>query len=288
MNCPRPLHLTRLLACVIAWMLSPGLISCGAKPSNAASPPVAAGLQNAGGMTAPEKPFTYYTAEIVNRYPHDSQAFTQGLLFENDDTLLESTGMNGQSSLRRVELQTGRVLHKIALPDRFFGEGLTRLHGKLYQLTWKDHKGFIYDAVTLQQTGEFPYGGEGWGLTTDGTSLILSYGSNEIRFLDPLTFAVSRTIRATHQGKPVDHLNELEYIDGEIYANLWGADLIARFDPNTGKSTGVIDCTALFPPARRSSPDQVLNGIAWHPETKRLLVTGKWWPEVFEVRLKPR
>jgi glutamine cyclotransferase len=284
MNHP-PLPLPGLLALAVGWWLILGLTSCGAKP-----PPVptsSVSTNTAAPATAP-KAFTFYMAEIVNRYPHDSRAFTQGLLFETADTLLESTGMHGQSSLRRVELKTGRVLQKTDLPQRYFGEGLARLNGKLYQLTWKDRKGFIYDAKTLQQTGEFPYTGEGWGLTTDGTSLILSDGSSEIRFLDPGTFAVTRTIRVTHQGKPVDHLNELEYIDGEIYANIWGADLIARLDPATGQSTGVIDCTNLFPAAQRSTPEQVLNGIAWHPETKRLLITGKWWPEVFEVRLKPR
>jgi glutaminyl-peptide cyclotransferase len=186
-----------------------------------------------------------------------------------------------------VDLKTGKVRQKVDLPARHFGEGLALLKGKLYQLTWKDQVGFIYDAATLKQTGEFRYTGEGWGLTTDGTSLILSDGTNRLRFIDPDTFKVTRTVEATHQGKPVNHLNELEYIDGEIYANIWGADLIARLDPATGRATGVINCTALFPPARRTTPEQVLNGIAWHPETRRLLITGKWWPEVFEVRLVP-
>ena len=280
MNGVTPLPLTGIL--VIAGLCL--LASCEARP--AAAPATTAATAEAPSKGT--KAFTYYTVEIVNRYPHDSRAFTQGLIFETAHTLLESTGMNGQSSLRRTDLKTGRVLQKTDLPQRYFGEGLARLNGKLYQLTWKDHKGFIYDATTLQRTGEFPYTGEGWGLTTDGTSLILSDGSNELRFLDPVTYAITRTIRASYQGKPVDHLNELEYIDGEIYANLWGADLIARLDPTTGQSTGVIDCTNLFPPAQRATPEQVLNGIAWHPETNRLLITGKWWPEVFEVKLIPR
>lgn len=287
MNGPALLPVTGI---VMMLCLLPHLTSCEAKPAAAPAPttPVpTAGVLSKGTATA-TKAFTYYTAEITNRYPHDPAAFTQGLIFENAHTLLESTGMNGRSSLRRVDLKTGRVLQKTDLHARYFGEGLARLNGKLYQLTWKDHKGFIYDAETLQQTGEFPYTGEGWGLTTDGTSLILSDGSNVIRFLDPNTFTVTRTIRATHQSKPVDHLNELEYVDGEIFANIWGTDLIARLDPATGESTGVIDCTNIFPAAQRSTSEQVLNGIAWHPETKRLLITGKWWPEVFEVRLKPR
>ena len=258
------------------------LAGCGPKPTASlvtTTPPASAGAA---------LPFTNYTVEILNRFPHDPRAFTQGLIFDTADTLLESTGQHGQSSLRRTDLKTGRILQKIDLPQRHFGEGLTRLHNKLYQLTWKDHLGFIYDATTLEKIGEFPYTGEGWGLTTDGTSLILSDGTNQLRYLDPTTFAVTRTLRATHQGKPVDHLNELEYIDGQIYANLWGADLIARLDPTTGTATGVIDCTALFPPASRTTPDQVLNGIAYHPATQRLLITGKWWPEIFEVRLQPR
>ncbi|MDB6068934.1 MAG: glutamine cyclotransferase [Verrucomicrobiales bacterium] len=262
------------------------LIACDGHETKSA-PPAAATAAILATAAAPKR-FTFYTAEIVDRFPHDSRAFTQGLLFENATTLLESTGLNGQSSLRRVELATGKVLQKTGLPDHFFGEGLTQLGGRLYQLTWKDHKGFIYDPETFREIGTFPYAGEGWGLATDGTSLILSDGTQQLRFLDPKTFAVTRTLNATHQGKPVDRLNELEYVDGEIFANIWGADQIARIDPATGEATGVIDCSGLFPLARRSTPEQVLNGIAWHPETKRLLITGKWWPEIFEVKLVPR
>lgn len=265
------------------------LLSCdshGVKspPPSAAAAPAAAILTAA----AAPKRFTTYTAEIVARFPHDSRAFTQGLLFENATTLLESTGLNGQSSLRRVELATGKVLQKTSLADRFFGEGLTLLDGRLYQLTWKDHKGFIYDPETFREIGTFPYAGEGWGLTTDGTSLILSDGTQQLRFLDPKTFAVTRTISASYQGKPVDRLNELEYVEGEIFANIWGADQIARIDPATGEATGVIDCSAIFPAHLRATPEQVLNGIAWHAPTKRLLLTGKWWSEIFEVKLVPR
>ena len=272
----RPLKLPAAVCGLVSALLP---CACGGKTETMAAVPVS--TQTAAG-------FTYYTCEIVRRYPHDSSAFTQGLLFWNEDTLLESTGMHGRSSLRRVEIKTGRVLEKVDLPQRYFGEGLALLKGKLYQLTWKDRRGFIYDAETLKQEGEFPYTGEGWGLTTDGISLILSDGTNQLRFLDPLTFAVTRTLSVMHQGKPVDHLNELEFIDGQIYSNIWGTDLIARIDPATGLSTGVIDCSGLFPANQRATPDQVLNGIAWHEPTKRLLITGKWWPEVFEIKLKPR
>ncbi len=255
-------------------------VACGPHPAAEASAPEQ--------RTTPGTPvFTNYLPLITNRFPHDSRAFTQGLLFLDAETLLESTGLHGQSSLRKVDLKTGKVLRKIDLPRQYFAEGLTLLNGKIFQLTWKAHKGFIYDAATLEQTGTFPYAGEGWGLTTDGTSLILSDGTNRLRFLHPETFAVTRTIEVTHEGKPVDHLNELEFVEGEIFANLWGADLIARIDPATGRSTGVINCTGIFPAAARSTPEQVLNGIAWHAPTKRLLITGKWWPEIFEITLAP-
>ncbi len=236
---------------------------------------------------APGKPmaFANYTCETVRRHPHDPDAFTQGLFFWDAATLIEGTGLNRRSSLRRVDLASGRVLQKVDLPDRYFGEGTALLNGRIYQLTWKDQKGFIYDAATLQQEGEFPYTGEGWGLTTDGNSLILSDGTDQLRFLDPTTFKVTRSIKATHQGKPVDHLNELEFIKGEIFANLWGTDLIARLDPATGVATGVINCTSVFPPGLRTSPDQLMNGIAWHEPTQRLLITGKLWPAIFEVKL---
>lgn len=268
---------------LLAALAAAGSASCSPHPA----PPPGASSPSALAPAA-AAPFTYYTCEIRQRWPHDPAAFTQGLLFLDPQTLLEGTGMNGKSSLRRVDLATGRVLQQVDLPFRHFGEGIALLRGKVYQLTWKDHLGFIYDAATLRREGEFSYQGEGWGLTTDGSSLILSDGTDRLRFLDPATFAVQRTLRATHQGKPVDRLNELEFVDGQIYANIWGADLIARLDPATGQSTGVIDCSALYPLATRATPEQVLNGIAWDPSTKRLLLTGKWWPEIFEVSLKPR
>ena len=283
---PRPLTPSAAPAWAALALCCLPLVSCDS-PAEKSPPPAAAAAAILATAAAPKR-FTFYTAEIVARFPHDSRAFTQGLLFENATTLLESTGLNGQSSLRRVELVSGKVLQKTALQERYFGEGLTQLGGRLYQLTWKDHKGFIYDPETFREIGTFPYAGEGWGLATDGTSLILSDGTQQIRFLDPVTFAVTKTITATHQGKPVDRLNELEYVDGEIFANIWGADQIARLDPATGEATGVIDCSALFPLAQRGTPEQVLNGIAWHAPTKRLLITGKWWPEIFEVKLVPR
>ena len=271
---------------LLAALAAAGTAACRPQP---AAPTSAANFASASApAAAAAAPFTYYSCEVLRRYPHDLAAFTQGLLFLDSNTLLEGTGMNGKSSLRRVELATGKVLQQVDLPFRHFGEGIALLGGKVYQLTWKDHLGFIYDAATFQKQGEFRYDGEGWGLTTDGKSLILSDGTDRLRFLDPTTFAVQRSIRASHQGKPVDHLNELEFVNGQVFANIWGSDFIAQIDPDTGQSTGVIDCSALFPLAERATEEQVLNGIAWDAATQRLLLTGKWWPEVFEVSLKPR
>jgi glutamine cyclotransferase len=236
-----------------------------------------------------------YGYEVVNTYPHDKDAFTQGLVFDNG-TLLESTGLEKHSTLRRVELQTGKVLQKIDVPPFYFAEGMTLFGGKIYQLTWKAEKGFIYDPQTFQKTGEFPYTGEGWGLTHDAESLILSDGSDKIRFIDPNGFQVRRTISVTDAGQPVISINELEYVKGEILANIWplepGAekytDKIARIDPQTGQVKGWIDMTGLLKPGEVTSEDAVLNGIAYDEQGDRLFVTGKLWPKLFEVRIKQK
>jgi glutamine cyclotransferase len=229
--------------------------------------------------------FAKYSYEVVSTWPHDHQAFTQGLVFQ-DGQFLESTGLNGQSSLRRVDLKTGMVIKQIEVPAQYFAEGLAVLKGKVYQLTWQNHKGFVYDLKTFRLESEFAYDGEGWGLTTDGQNLILSDGTSRIRFLDPLNFAVKRTINVTHRTWPVERLNELEYIKGEIFANVWGTDDIARIDPATGVITGVIDLTGLLAVQDRTPETDVLNGIAYDPNGDRLFVTGKRWPKIFEVRLK--
>ncbi|HEX7174475.1 MAG TPA: glutaminyl-peptide cyclotransferase [Pyrinomonadaceae bacterium] len=227
-----------------------------------------------------------YGYEVVNSWPHDREAFTQGLVF-HEGALIESTGQYGESSLRRVELQTGRVLQKTDVPPQFFAEGATLLRGKLYQLTWTTERGFVYDPATLKKTGEFRYSGEGWGLTHDGESLILSDGTNQIRFLNPDTFAVSRTINVFDRGRPVREINELEYVKGEIYANVWKTDRVARIDPQTGALKGWIDLKGIISTAERSGDtDAVLNGIAYDERGDRLFVTGKLWPKLFEIRLK--
>jgi glutamine cyclotransferase len=228
-----------------------------------------------------------YSYEVVQAWPHDTAAFTEGLLFRNGD-LLESTGLNGQSTLRDVDLNTGRVLKEISVPAQYFGEGLTVIGSRAYQLTWTTGIGFIYDADTFQQEGQFAYTGEGWGLTTDGHWLILSDGTSRIRFLDPGTFKVVRTIDVTEAGRPVERLNELEWIKGEIFSNVWQTDEIMRIDPTTGKIRGVIDLSGLLPPEDRRPDTDVLNGIAYDDTRDRLLVTGKRWPKIFEIRLKPR
>ena len=226
-----------------------------------------------------------YTYEVVNTYPHDRGAFTQGLVFL-DGALLESTGLNGQSSLRKVDLKTGSVLKRVEVPAEYFAEGLAALDGKLFQLTWQNQKGFVYDLESFKLEKDFSYEGEGWGLTTDGHWLILSDGTDQIRFLDPATFEVKQTIHVLARGQAVNRLNELEYIKGEIFANVWGSDYVVRIDPATGRVTGVIDFTGLLAPQYRRFDTDVLNGIAYDAKENRIFITGKKWPKLFEVRLK--
>lgn len=228
-----------------------------------------------------------YTYEVVNSWPHDTQAFTQGLVFYRD-ALYESTGHYGASTLRKVELRTGKVAQKAGVDARYFAEGMTIFREKIYQLTWMGHKGFIYDLKSFHTEGEFAYEGEGWGLTHDGQSLIMSDGTNRIRFLDPQTFKVIRTISVDDHGQPLMELNELEYIKGEIYANVWKTDRIVRLDPQSGRILGWIDLTGLLAPEERHDEEDVLNGIAYDEQDDRLFVTGKRWPKLFEIRLKKK
>jgi glutamine cyclotransferase len=246
---------------------------------------------NSGSSTnkTPENaPVTHYGYQIVNIFPHDNNAFTQGLIFV-DGKLYEGTGQEGESSLREVDLKTGNVLKKVDVPEPYFAEGITLLNGKMYQLTWQHHVGFIYNAQTFEQTGKFNYEGEGWGLTNDGHSLILSDGSNRLRFIDPDSFRVTKTIAVFDEsGKPIKELNELEYVDGQIYANIWHNDQIIIIDPQNGRLTGSIDLSGLLQPGDVRDPEAVLNGIAYDAAGKRLFVTGKLWPRIFEIKLKPQ
>jgi glutaminyl-peptide cyclotransferase len=227
-----------------------------------------------------------YGFVVKNTYPHDPQAFTQGL-FIKDGQLYESTGQKGQSSMRKVDLKTGKVLQKKALADEYFGEGSTPVGDTIVNLTWQSNVGFIYDARTFALKGRFNYKGEGWGLANDANNVYMSDGSAEIRILDPKTLEERRRIRVTADGKPISQLNELEVVEGEIFANVWGTDVIARIDPASGKVVGWIDLSNLLPPAQRgtSSPDAVLNGIAYDGKHHRLYVTGKLWPKLFEIEL---
>lgn len=223
--------------------------------------------------------------EVVNAFPHDSGAFTQGLIFV-DGKLYEGTGQEGRSSLREVELQSGRVLKKVDVPMPFFGEGITLLNGKIYQLTWQHQIGFIYNAQTLEKTGEFNYTGEGWGITNDGHSLIISDGSNRLKFIDPDSFRAIKTIAVTDGATRVNQLNELEYVKGEIYANIWHDQRIVTIDPQSGRVTGWIDLSGLLQPGAVTDEEAVLNGIAYDQASGRLFVTGKLWPQLFEIKLK--
>lgn len=227
--------------------------------------------------------------EVVKSYPHDTGAFTEGLLWY-DGTLFESTGLKGQSDVRRVDLASGAVLKSAALPNQAFAEGLARVGDALVQITYKEGRAFVYDAATLQKTGDFRYFGEGWGLTYDGQSLIMSDGSSTLTFRDPATFQARRRVSVTVGGKPLGAINEMEFIDGKIWANIWLTDIIAIIDPATGEVTAHLDLSGLVPPDARSSDDNdVLNGIAYDPAGGRVFVTGKRWPRLYELKVaRPR
>ena len=225
-----------------------------------------------------------YSYEVINTWPHDPAAYTQGLVFY-DGTLFESTGLRGASSLRRVELKTGKVKKKVDVDRQYFAEGMTIFQDKIFQLTWQSQKGFVYDLKKFRQEGEFAYEGQGWGLTHDEHSLILSDGTNRIRFLDPTSFQVQRTISVYDNGQPLTDLNELEYIKGEIYANIWKTNRIVRLDPATGKINAWIDMSGLHHEGDDPNSENCLNGIAYDAENDRLFVTGKRWPKLFEIRL---
>jgi glutamine cyclotransferase len=277
-------RMRHLLSLLLLASLLTGCNAAGTKsnslPIDAAPPRANANAPRAGAVPT-------YGYEVVNTFPHDAGAFTQGLIF-HDGALIESTGLERRSTLRRVELQTGKVVQKIDVPPYFFAEGMTLFGGKIYQLTWKGEKGFVYDPQTFQKTGEFTYTGEGWGLTSDADSLIISDGSSQVRFIDPVTYKVRRTVNVTDGGRPVLELNELEYVKGEIYANVWHQNRVARIDPQTGNVKGWIDFAGLLKPGDVTDEEAVLNGIAYDEAGDRLFVTGKLWPKLFEVRLRQK
>ncbi len=238
-----------------------------------------------GGTSQTQTPVAGF--EVVNSWPHDTGAFTQGLLF-HDGSLYESTGLNGRSSLRRVVLETGEVVQRVDVDPQYFAEGLALFKDKLYQLTWRSGSGFIYDLRTFKRVGQFAFYNEGWGLTSDSTYLYLSDGTNVLRVLDPVTLKPVRTIPVFDGETTVPELNELEWIRGEIWANVWQTDRIVRIDPSNGRVKGYVDLTGLLAPQDRRPGIDVLNGIAWDARTDRIWVTGKLWPRLFEIRLKQR
>jgi glutaminyl-peptide cyclotransferase len=228
-----------------------------------------------------------FSYEIVATYPHDAKAFTQGLLW-HEGRLFESTGQVGESEIREVDLTSGRVLRRTPLEEPHFGEGIVILGNTMYQITWESERAFTYDWKTFTRQATFGYEGQGWGLTTDGTSIIMSNGSSQLVYRDPRTFVVSKTITVSDHGTPVSQLNELEWVNGEIWANVWQSDQIARIDPATGNVTGWIDLAGILPAIDRSGKEDVLNGIAYDAEKDRIFVTGKLWSKLFEIRLRQR
>ena len=234
-------------------------------------------------MKQPYTGIVSYTYEVVNVYPHDPNAFTQGLVIENG-VLYEGTGLNGKSTLRRVDLETGEVLQSYTLAKEFFGEGITVFGDEIIQLTWQNKKGFVYDKHSFDLLDEFTYTTEGWGITTNGTQLIMSDGTANLYFIDPETFQTIGQVEV-HDNETVTNLNELEYINGEVYANVWLTNKIAIINPHTGQVTEWIDLTGIYTP-ENNDLNNVLNGIAYDAENERLFVTGKRWPQLFEIKLK--
>ncbi len=227
-----------------------------------------------------------YTYENLNRYPHDPTLYTQGLLFANG-FFYESAGLYGQSSLRKVDSQTGEVVAFTNLETQYFAEGLALVDDRLFQITWRENTGFVYAKDTLELIQTFSYPTEGWGLTYDGESLVMSDGTANLFFLDPQTFAITHSVVVHTSHGPVEKLNELEYVEGAIYANIWKTDRIAQIDPGTGRVIGSIHLEGILPDSQKGGPEDVLNGIAHDPATGRLWVTGKRWPVLFEIQIKP-
>jgi glutaminyl-peptide cyclotransferase len=247
---------------------------------------MAIGFVTTSGVARQQRPpadLPTYGYKVQHVYPHDANAFTQGLQYV-DGVLYEGTGLNGRSSIRKVKLETGEVLQRRDVPAQHFGEGITVWKTELIELTWQSGIAFVYDRDTFQEKRQFKYAGEGWGLTHDGTDLIMSDGTDHLRILDPVTFTERRRVQVMAGDTPLRNLNELEYVNGEIFANIWTTDFIARISPTTGRVLGYIDLNGLLTANERPS-DGVLNGIAYDRERDRLFVTGKLWPKLFEIKV---
>lgn len=232
----------------------------------------------------PAAPAPEYSFKVIHIFPHDPAAFTQGLAYRGG-FLYEGTGLKGRSSLRKVRLETGEVVQRVDLAPEFFGEGITFFGNRILQLTWQSQKGFVYDAADFRLLRNFSYPGEGWGLATSGNDIFMSDGSAEIRILDGSTLHEKRRLKVHDGSTPVTQLNELEFVEGELFANVWQTDRIARISPQTGKVVGWVDLKGLLSPMYTLEPGAVLNGIAYDAEGKRLFVTGKLWPSLFEIQL---
>ena len=272
------MNLARITSLSLALALALATPACASQTA-----PAADAGNNAG--QAAEPPVVNYSYRIVNTYPHDRNAFTQGLFYLNGN-LYESTGQVGQSTIRKVHFEDGRVLQSVPIPPGLFGEGIVNFGNEIVSITWQGGNGYRWDLGTLRQIGQWHYEGEGWGLTQNGTDIIMSDGTSAIRFLDPVTLAERRRITVTIQGAELTELNELEWVNGEIYANIWQTPRIARIDPNTGRVTGVIDLSGIAN-ENTTSRDAVLNGIAFDAQHNRLFVTGKLWPHLYEIQLVP-
>jgi len=257
-----------LVAAFLLFALRPSLLGQGSPHSHARRP-------------------AEYTFRIVRAFPHDPTAFTQGLAYR-DGFLYESTGLNGQSSLRKVRLETGEVVRQVELAPEFFGEGITLFQNEIVQLTWQSHTGFVYSLSDFRLLRQFSYSGEGWGLATNGHEIFLSDGTPEIRVLEAGTLKEKRRFRVHDGEASIDQLNELEFVNGEIFANIWQTDRIALISPQNGEVVGWIDLKNLLSPTYRREPGAVLNGIAYDSNRKRLFVTGKLWPSIFEIRVLPK
>ena len=270
-----------VLALVVAAGLV-GVVFMGSDSSKQANSPVAANKATSP-ATAPVARKVDY--EVVATYPHDRKAFLQGLLW-HDGSLYESTGQYGQSKLRKLELPSGNVVKSIDLPPDVFGEGLALADNRLIQLTWTSGRGFVYDLETFRLLREFTYRTEGWGLTYDGKELILSDGSSYLTYMDAESFLPTRRLQVKMNGRPLEEINELEFIEGEIWANVWHSDKIMRIDPATGNVTSYLDMAGLLKPEQRPDPEAVLNGIAYDSQNRRIFVSGKLWPLIFEITVK--
>ncbi len=224
---------------------------------------------------------TINSVDVIRKFPHDNSAFTQGLEFY-EGRLYEGTGLKGKSEIREVDLETGRVLRRKSLEQKYFGEGITILGNKIFQLTWKSGKGFIYDLESFDFIGEFEIEGEGWGLTNDGSNLILSNGSDQIQYLNPQNLQITKRVNVKINGEPQHNINELEYVGDEIWANVWKNDNILRIDPVTGEVKSILNLSSI---SERHSKDDVANGIAWDQKGRKIYITGKFWSYVYQIRL---